>query len=500
MSPWEGLLIGFNTILRPEPLIFCFLGAVIGTLVGVLPGIGPAGACALLLPMTFKQDVTSSLVMLCGIYYGAMYGGSTTSILINVPGEAASVITCIDGHQMALKGRAGPALAISAIGSFVAGTMGVFFLMTISPPLAKVAIKFGPPEYFAIALLGLLLLSRLTGKSPVKSYTLMFAGVVISTIGIDRISGVPRFIGSGQKLIEGIDFLPVVMGVYGIGEVLINLKDIGAPVELKRFRTKDLIPTRQDMKESIGPILRGGIIGFLIGLIPGPAAIISTFASYALERRISKTPGDFGKGTIAGVAGPESANNSASAANLLPLLSLGVPFSPMPAILLAGFMIHGVLPGPLLIRDHPTVYWGIITSMYVGNFMLLVLNLPLVSIFARVALIPYGILMPIIIIFCFLGAFAARNSVFDLYVLSIFGIVGYFFRLKGYDPAPLVLGIIIGPMLENSLRQSMVMFGGKYMEFFSRPISGVICLVVVLSLFFPIIKYIYSYFRVRNKT
>ena len=492
MSPWEGILTGFSTIMQLEPFFFCFLGVLIGTLVGVLPGLGPTGACALLLPLTFGRDATTALVMLCGIYYGAMYGGSTTSILVNVPGEAASVVTCIDGHQMALKGRAGPALSISGIGSCIAGTMGIFFLMLVAPPLARAALKFGPPEYFAISLLGLLVLSRLTGKSPIKSYTMVFAGIALATVGIDPISGHLRFVGSFKKLLEGIDFMPVIMGLYGIGEVLASVREIGVTRELKKFRLRDLIPTRVDMKESIVPIFRGGIIGFLIGLLPGPATIISTFVSYGVERKLSKRPEEFGKGAIAGVAGPESANNGATGGALVPLLSLGIPFSPMPAILLAAFMIHGVLPGPTLIKNHPTVFWGIIASMYIGNIMLLILNLPLVSIFARVALIPSRILMPIVIVFCFLGAFAVRNSIFDLYIMIIFGIIGYLFRLEDYDPSPLVLGIIIGPVLENSLRQSIVIFRGDYFKFFMRPLSGIIITIAILVFLAPLIKILFS--------
>jgi len=500
MSPWDGLVTGLLVVFKPETFFFCFLGVVVGTLVGVLPGLGPMGAMALLLPLTFSQDVTTALIMLCGIYYGAMYGGSTTSILVNVPGEAASVITCIDGHQMAKKGRAGPALAICAIGSFVAGTIGVFFLMMMAPPLARVALQFGPPEYFAIALLGILLLSRLTGKSPLKSYTMMFLGVALATVGVDPVSGYARFTFGARKLLEGIDFMPVIMGLYGIGEVFASVREIGLSREMKGFRTRDLIPTKQDLKESGGPMLRGGIIGFLLGLVPGPANIISTFVSYGLERKISRKPEEFGKGAIAGVAGPESANNGATAGALVPLLSLGIPFSPLPAILLAGFIIHGVLPGPLLIKNHPTVFWGIIASMYVGNVMLLILNLPLVSVFARVALVPPRILMPIVAVFCFLGAFAARNSVFDLYILVIFGIAGYLFRLKQYDPAPLVLGMIIGPMLENSLRQSMIMFAGNYKAFFHKPLLGLLITMAILVFLSPFISALIKLFRGKSSS
>lgn len=485
MFSFDGLLQGFLILFRPDTLLFCFLGVLLGTFVGVLPGLGPVGAMALLFPVTFKQDVTTALIMLCGIYYGAMYGGSTTSILVNVPGEAASVITCIEGHQMAKKGRAGPALAIAAIGSFLAGSVGVFFLMVLAPPLGRFALQFGPLEYFSITLLGLFALSHLTGKSPLKSYTLMSIGVVLATVGVDPISGYARFTFGSQKLLEGIEFMPVIMGLYGVGEVLASLKNSLNPQELKGFKNKDLIPTAQDMKESLGPIFRGGIIGFFLGLTPGPANIISTFVSYGLEKKISKKPEEFGKGAIAGLAGPESANNGATAGALVPLLSLGVPFSPIPAILLAGFITHGVQPGPLLIKDHPQVFWGIIASMYIGNIMLLILNLPLVGVFARIAVIPQKILMPIVLVFCFLGAFAVRNSIFDLYLLIIFGVVGYIFRLKEYDPSPLALGMIVGPMLENYFRQSMVMLGGDYLGFFSQPLSGFLLLGTILFFLYP---------------
>jgi putative tricarboxylic transport membrane protein len=427
-----------------------------------------------------------------------MYGGSTTSILVNVPGEAASVVTCIDGHQMAKKGRAGPALTICAIGSFVAGTIGVFFLMLLAPPLARVALKFGPPEYFAIAFLGLLVLSQMTGRSPLKSYCMMFSGMIIATIGIDPMSGYPRFTLGSSKLLEGIGFMPVIMGLYGVGEVLSSLKDIGISLKAKSIKLKELIPSKVEMKASAAPIVRGGIIGFLMGLIPGPANIISTFVSYGLERKISKKPDEFGKGAIAGFAGPESANNGATAGALVPLLSLGIPFSPLPAVLLAGFMIHGILPGPLLIQNHPTVFWGIIASMYIGNIMLVILNLPLVGIFAQVALIPARILMPLVLVFCFLGAFSFRNSVFDLYILVAFGLIGYFLRRRHYDPSPLVLGIIIGPMIEYSFRQSIIMFGGNYMDFFSRPLSGSILIITIFVFIYPILRNIFKY-RVRLK-
>ena len=497
MSSGEGILTGLLVILNFKTLMVCFLGVVLGTLVGILPGLGPAGACAILLPLTFGLDVTSAIIMLCAIYYGAMYGGSTTSILVNIPGEVSSVVTCIDGHQMALKGRAGPALVVSAIGSFIAGTVGVFFLMIMSPLLARGAVKFGPPEYFSIALLGLVTLSRMTGKSPSKSYVMMLAGIIIATVGIDLVSGYPRFTGGSEKLLLGLNFVPVLMGLYGIGEVLRNVKYIGAAPVITRFRNKDLIPTRRDMKDSAGPMVRGSLIGFFLGILPGATLILSTYVSYWLERKISKRPEEFGHGAIAGVAGPEAANNGGSMGHLVPLLALGVPFSVMPAILLAGFMIHGVLPGPLLIKDHPSIFYGIIVSMYIGNIMLLILNLPLVGIFARVALVPVRFLMPIVIIFCFIGGFAARNSVFDVFVVALFGVLGYLFEREEYECSPLVLGLILGPMLENTIRQSMIMFAGDYMAFFGRPISGVIIGVTILVFLSPLFKTVFSF--IRNK-
>jgi putative tricarboxylic transport membrane protein len=427
-----------------------------------------------------------------------MYGGSTTSILVNVPGEVSSVVTCIDGHQMALKGRAGPALVVSAIGSFIAGTVGVIFLMLISPMLARAAVRFGPPEYFAIALLGLVTLSRMTGKAPLKSYAMMLIGIVIATVGIDPISGFPRFTAGSSKLLEGFNFIPVIMGLYGIGEVLGSVKDIGVPRKITGFRNRDLIPTRKDLKDSAGPMVRGGLIGFFLGILPGATLILSTYVSYWLERKISKRPEEFGHGAIAGVAGPEAANNGGSVGHLVPLLALGVPFSVMPAVLLAGFMIHGVLPGPLLIKDHPSIFYGIVVSMYVGNVMLLILNLPLVGIFARIALVPARFLMPVITIFCFIGGFAVRNSIFDIFVVVLFGILGYLFQREGYESAPLVLGLVLGPILENAIRQSMIMFYGNYMQFFARPISGVIIVTTILVSLSPLLNIVFSHTHKKN--
>lgn len=488
MSPLDGLLQGFATVVAGDNLLLCFAGVLIGTLVGVLPGLGPVAAISLLLPLTFNMDTTGALIMLAGIYYGSMYGGSTTSILINVPGEAASVVTCIDGNKMAKAGRAGPALTIAAIGSFVAGTVGVLLIMFLAPPLAQAALKFGPPEYFAIALLGLLVLSRFAGTDTLKSYQMMIFGVILATIGMDPVSGMPRFTFGSEKLLEGLDFVPVIMGLYGIAEVLSSSEKIYRPVEMIGVRLQELFLTRQDVRDSTGPIARGSILGFLIGLIPGPANIISTFVSYGLEKKLSKHPENFGNGAIEGVAGPETANNAASCGALVPLLSLGVPFSPLPAVLLGAFMLHNIIPGPLLIAQHPEVFWGLIASMYVGNVMLLVLNLPLVGLFAQVARVKPQYLMPLVVVFCVLGAFGVRGSITDLWVLAAFGFFGYLLRKKGYDPAPLALGMIIGPMLEDNFRQSAMLFGGNLSLFLLRPLSGTLLAVTIVIILWPVFK------------
>ncbi len=494
----DGLLGGFVTALSAQNLLLCFMGALLGTLVGVLPGLGPVGAVSLLLPFTFNLDVTGALIMLAGIFYGSMYGGSITSILVNVPGEAASVITCIDGNQMAKKGRAGAALSISAIGSFVAGTLGVVFIMFLAPFLAKIAIKFGPPEYFCIALLGLLLLTRLTGKDMLKSYIMMFFGIMLVTIGVDPIGGVTRFTFGSNALLMGFDFIPVIMGLYGIAEVLSGAEEILVKKEIMKFKFKELWPCKKDFQRSTGPIARGSVLGFLFGLIPGPAAILSTFASYGIEKKLSKHPEEFGQGAIEGVAGPETANNGAACGTLVPLLSLGVPFAPLPAILLGAFMLHNVIPGPTLIVEHPGVFWGLIASMYIGNVMLLILNLPLVSIFAQVARVKEMFLMPLIIIFCVLGAFSVRNSMIDLWVLAIFGILGYVLRKNRFDVAPLALGMVVGSMLEDSFRQSASLFHGDLSKFFAYPLSATMVSLSLIIIVWPLGKALINRLRVQT--
>jgi putative tricarboxylic transport membrane protein len=469
----QNLILGFSTVFTPTNILYSLVGCLIGTMVGVLPGVGPLAGISMLLPTTFGLDTTSAIILLAGIYYGAMYGGSTTSILMRIPGEAASVMTCIDGYAMARKGRAGPALAIAAIGSYVAGTLSVVGLMFLAPPLAKFALGFGPPEYFCLLVCGLVVLSYMTGGSIVKN---------LAMIGIDQMSGYFRFSYGIVALGDGIGLVPVAVGLFGISEILATA---GSPEirEVLKPRLRDLIPSKQELKDSIGPIGRGTILGFLIGIIPGSAHIISTFVSYALERRISKHPERFGQGAIEGVAGPESANNAASEGALVPLLALGVPTGPVPAVLLAALMVHGITPGPLFIKEQPVVFWGLIASMYVGNLVLLLLNLPMVGLFVNLLRVPYRILYPTILLFCVVGVYAVNSSMVDVGIMSIMGVLGYLLRKMDFETAPMVLGVVLAPIIEFSFRQALAMSGGSYVIFIERPIAAVflvIALVMVL--------------------
>jgi putative tricarboxylic transport membrane protein len=475
---WTSLLIAA----QPVNLFACFLGALVGTLVGVLPGIGPSGTMAILLPVTFGLGPTAGIIMLAGIWYGAQYGGSTTSILVNVPGEAASVVTCLDGYEMAKKGRAGAALTVSAIGSWLAGTFGVAGLMLFAPPLANAALAFGPPEYFAIALLGLVVLSNLTGRSPLKSFLMVLLGVMFSTVGLDPIAGFDRFTFGVADLLGGVEFVPVTMGLFGIAEILSIVAEPYVVKDVTKVRFRDLYPNRSELRRAFPPMIRGGILGFLVGLIPGPAAIVASFASYGLERKISKHRREFGRGAIEGVAGPESANNSATAGGLVPLLALGLPFAPPTAVLLSGLMIHGVTPGPLLMQQHPEVFWGVIGSMYLGNLILLVLNLPLVGVFASITRLSPSLLMPVILLLTIVGSYGVNNSLFDVWVMMIAGGTGYLMKKFEFEPAPLVLGLVLGRIMEGALRRSMVIMDGNPLAFFQRPLSGVLLALVILLL------------------
>jgi putative tricarboxylic transport membrane protein len=482
----QSVLYGFQVALQPLNLIYCFFGVLIGTLVGVLPGLGPAAAIALLLPSTFKAAPVSAIIMLAGIYYGAMYGGSTTSILVNIPGEAASVVTCLDGYQMARKGRAGPALGISAFGSFIAGTFAVIALTFLGPLLAGIALKFGPPEFFSLMIVGIMVLTFLSSGSMIKALMMAAVGLILGGIGMDSISGKYRFTFNLQILLDGVGLVPTVMGLFGIAEVLENLE-----TEIKReiltAKIKNLLPNLKDWADSIWSIIRGTVLGFFLGIIPGGGAIVASFASYAIEKKVSKHPEEFGKGAIQGVAGPESANNAAAGGAFIPLLTLGIPANAVMAILLGALMIHGLQPGPLLMTRAPDLFWGTIVSMYIGNGMLLVLNLPLIGLWVQVLKVPYYLLYPLIILFCLIGSYSIGNNAGDVIVMLIFGIVGYLMRKFHYDAPPMVLALVLGNELEASLRQSLMLSRGDFSIFISRPISLGFLIVAVLLLIIPII-------------
>ncbi|NJO23545.1 MAG: tripartite tricarboxylate transporter permease [Sphingomonadales bacterium] len=468
---FDNLVLGFSVALRPDVLIYAFLGCLVGTLVGMLPGIGPLAGISILLPVTFGLDATKAIVMLAGIYYGSQYGGSTTSILMRIPGEAASVMTCIDGHAMARKGRAGAALAIAAVGSFVAGTFALIMLTVVAPPLASFALRFGPPEYTALLVLGLIFLAYMSSTSLVRTLLMACTGLLLGCIGIDVMTGHFRYSFDIKELGDGIGIVPVAVGLFGLGEILSTpSKTVAGKVVPPSLR--ELMPSRQEWHQSAMPVARGSVLGFVVGIVPGSAHIIASFLSYAVEKRVSKTPDEFGKGAVAGVAGPESANNSASTGAFVPMLALGLPTGPVTAVLMAALLIHGVPPGPQLVTEHPQVFWGFIASMYVGNLMLLALNLPLVGLFVRVLQIPYAYLYPLIIMFCIIGVYEVNHSIVDVWIMLIMGVVGYLLRKLDFDPAPLVLGLVIAPTFELSLRQSLVMSSGNWTIFFNRPIAA----------------------------
>ena len=481
-----GLGQGFSVALQPINLLYCFIGVFIGTLVGVLPGIGPVSAMSLLLPVTLSGTPESGIIMMAGIYYGSMYGGSTTSVLVNIPGEAASVVTCLDGHAMAKQGRAGPALGIAALGSFAAGTFALVALMLVAPALARVAIAFGPPEYFSLMVLGLTVLSFLSQGSMAKSLLMAAIGIILGLIGIDQITAQPRLTFGRLELLDGIGLVPIVMGLFGVAEILSNLEQ-----ELKRevikARIGGLWPSLQDWTASKWAIVRGTLLGFFLGILPGGGAVIASFASYAIEKKVSKTPERFGHGAIEGVAGPEAANNAAAGGAFIPLMTLGIPPNVVMALLLGAFIIHGLQPGPLLMTQRPDLFWGIVASMYIGNAMLLVLNMPLIGIWVQVLKLPYRILFPLILMFCIVGVFASGNAVFDVFVMVVFGVLGYLMRKFGYEPAPLVLAFVLGPMLENNLRKSLILSQGDFQIFVARPISAVCLLLAVAALAAPLL-------------
>ncbi|MFG0213848.1 tripartite tricarboxylate transporter permease [Brevibacillus porteri] len=494
MSAIDYLLNGFATALQWQNIIFAFVGVLIGTVVGVLPGIGPISGVALLIPVTAsltsglppEAAATSAIILLAGVYYGAMYGGSTTSILLNTPGESSSVVTVLDGYPMAKQGRAGVALSIAAIGSFFAGLVSLVGLVFLAEPLSEVALKLSPADEFSLMILGLCALSGLAGKSVTKALMMTVFGLLIATIGLDNVSGVARFTFDMPELYSGLEFLTIAVGVFALGEVFKTIleRDINEGEIAKISR---ILPTKQDLKESAGPILRGSLVGFFKGIVPGSGATLASFLAYLLEKKISKTPEKFGKGAIAGVAAPESANNAASGGAMIPLLTLGIPGTGTTAVLMGALIMYNVQPGPLLFEDHPTIAWGLIASMFIGNVMLLILNMPLVKVFAKLIETPPKYLIPMIVAISVFGVYAVRVSVFDLVLLLLCGLVGYFLAKNDFPMAPLVLGLVLGPMIENNLRRALTTSNGDFSIFIEKPVSLVFLIIAVLWITVPLI-------------
>jgi putative tricarboxylic transport membrane protein len=480
---FANLALGFAIALTPLNVFMAAAGVILGTLIGALPGVGPASGVALLLPLTFGMEPTSGIIMLAALYAGSMYGGTITSVLINTPGESASVVTCLDGYQMALQGRAGPALGIATIGSFIAGTVGVVLLMGASPLLARWALSFGPPETFALMLLGLTTVTGLTGANAVKGYISMVVGLMLSMVGFDIISGHARYTGGLPEMLDGFDFLPVAIGLFGLGEVLAGAEQATRPDLLRaRYGVRDVLPTMADWARSRWAILRGTALGFLIGVLPGAGPTIASFLAYTVEKKLSKHPAEFGRGAIEGVAAPESANNAASAGAMVPLLTLGIPGSATTAVMMGGLMMWGLRPGPLLFERNPDFVWGLIASLYIANVMLLVLNIGFIPAFVRALRIPYGMLMPLIVVWCITGAYSLNNKLWDVGQMLVFGVLGYAMKKLDYSAAALTLALVLGPLAERALRQSLIISDAGVGIFFMRPIAAVLtCLALVVA-------------------
>jgi TctA family transporter len=481
MELFAHLALGVQSAFTPVNLFYCLTGVFVGTLIGVLPGLGPVATIAMLLPATFALPPVSALIMLAGIYYGAQYGGSTTAILVNLPGETSSVVTALDGHQMARQGRAGVALATAAIGSFVAGTIATAVLAVAAPPLANVALKFGPAEYFSLMVLGLVASVVLASGSLLKAIGMIVFGLLLGLIGTDVNSGMQRYTFDLPQLADGIGFVIVAMGVFGLGEIVVNLEREGA-VTLLVKRVTNLMPTREDWKRMLAPILRGTVLGSALGILPGGGAMLASFASYSLEKKVSKHGHQFGKGAIEGVAGPESANNAGAQTSFVPMLTLGIPSNPVMALMIGALIIQGIQPGPAVMVEQPQLFWGIIVSMWVGNLFLVVLNLPLIGLWVRLCSVPYHLLYPAILVFCAIGVYSLNNSEFDVYLMALFGVLGYVFSKLECEPAPMLLGFILGPMMEEYLRRAMLLSRGDPTVLLTRPISAGILVLAALAL------------------
>ncbi|MDO9124714.1 MAG: tripartite tricarboxylate transporter permease [Deltaproteobacteria bacterium] len=496
MDLLNNLYTGFSIALTFNNIIYCLVGVLFGQIIGVLPGIGAPTAIALLLPLTFKANPTSALIMFAGIYYGVAYGGTITSVLINVPGESSTVMTCLDGYQMALKGRAGAALSIAAIGSFIAGTVSIILLMAFAPALAKLALRFGPAEYFALAAMAFGLLTVFGGEQPIKTIISTMLGLLIATIGLDVVSGMPRFAFGVPQLLGGFDFIIIICGMFGIAEVFCSIEEPEEGELLKsKFRLRDLFLTWEEWVASRWAILRGGIIGFIVGIIPAGGITTASFLAYLAEKRVSKHPERFGKGAIEGVAAPESANNAASISGFAPLLALGIPGSPTTAVMLAGFMMWGIRPGPMLFQKNPDLVWGLISSMYIGNFLLLLINIFLIPAFVALLRLPYTIIMGFIVVFASVGAYSVNNNFFDVWMMLGFAVLGYLMRKLNYPIVPLVLALVLGNLAENSLRQALTISGGSFSIFFTRPICAVFIVAAILAYLTPVIRWAFKGLR-----
>ncbi|OLP54818.1 hypothetical protein BJF92_13495 [Rhizobium rhizosphaerae] len=490
MDLFNNLVLGFATAATPANLLFCLIGVLLGTLIGVLPGIGATATIAMLLPITFQLEPVSSLIMLAGIYYGAQYGGSTTAILINMPGESSSAVTAIDGYQMARKGRAGAALAIAALGSFFAGTVSTFLVAIFAPPLTAVALEFGAAEYFSLMVVGLVSSIALAHGSIIKALAMVALGLLLGLVGTDIYTGTPRFTLGITEYADGLNFVALAVGVFGIAEILRNLEgEVSRTVLMKKVT--GLMPTRDDFRQMVGPVLRGTGIGSALGILPGGGAILAAFASYTVEKKLSKRPEEFGHGAIAGVAGPESANNAGAQTSFIPLLTLGIPANPVMALMVGAMIIQGIVPGPNVATEQPALFWGIIASMWIGNLLLVVLNLPLIGMWVKLLTVPYYVLFPTIMAFCAIGVYSVNGNVYDLYAVAGFGLAGYLLSKLRCEPAPLLLGFVLGPLLEENLRRAMILSRGDPSTFVTRPISAVLLLIalgVLVAVFLPSVR------------
>jgi putative tricarboxylic transport membrane protein len=491
MELFNNLILGFSVALSLQNLFYCFIGVLLGTLIGVLPGIGPLATIAMLLPITFNVAPVSALIMLAGIYYGAQYGGSTTAILVNLPGETSAVVTCIDGYQMARNGRAGPALAIAAIGSFVAGTICTLFIALFGPPLAEMALKFGAPEYFSLMLMGLVTAAVLAHGDMIKALAMVALGLLIGVVGTDVNSGMSRFAFGISELTDGIGFVVLAVGVFAVGEIVGNLGETEERQVFTRGKITGLFPTWADLKVSIGPILRGTGIGAFLGVLPGTGPAIASFSSYMLEKKVSKNPEKFGKGAIEGVAGPESANNADAQCKFIPTLTLGIPASAVMALMLGALTIQGIAPGPQVMTQKPDLFWGLIASMWVGNLMLVILNLPLIGLWVSLLKVPYRFLFPAIMGFSCIGIYSVNNSPFDVYLTAIFAVIGFLWMRLEMPPAPLLLGFVLGPLMEENLRRALLISRGDPTVFVTRPISlgfVIATVLIVLIMVVPTVR------------